>query len=739
MTDLPKIQPSHIQRAACVYIRQSTPSQVEHNRESTARQYALADRACQLGWSKEQVLIIDEDLGLSGSSTDKRSGFARLTSEVALAHVGIVLGLEVSRLARNNADWYRLLELCGVTDTLIGDNDGVYHPALFNDRLLLGLKGTMSEAELHIMRARLDGGIRNKAARGELRRGLPVGFIWGEQDGEVLFYPDEAVTGAIRTVFERFAEFGSARRVWLWFRSEGLSLPLQQAPAGRVGPIRWVTPTYTAVHHILTNPVYAGAYTYGKTRYERYVDEHGTVRKRIRHLPIAQWAVLIPEHHPGFIDWATYQANQARLDSNTRPKPHQSGGAVREGAALLQGIATCGHCGRRLMTHYRGRNSTPGYHCAGKDIVDGRGQYCLNIGGLAIEQAVADAFLEAITPAAVEAIQLTVEQLQTNHDAALSQWRLEVERTRYEAERAERRYRTVEPENRLVARGLETEWESRLRDLAAAESELRRREQRRPSRLDQEQLKGIQMLGSDIRQVWQATTTTDRDRKELLRTLLEEVVVNLKRAEGHAHLTLRWRGGAITILDVSVPRFKPMGPRTDEDTISLLRRLAALYPDEVIAGILNRQGRKTATGERFTANQVGSLRRYRDIPRFQPAAEPPNGELVSIRKAAQILGMNTSSIHRWLADGFIAGEQVTPGAPWQIRITDELRARIVQQEPPGYLPMMETTIKLGVSRQTVLQRVKRGELEAVLVRQGRRKGLRIKVVDQQSDLFGAIS
>jgi len=739
MTDVSKIQPSHIQRAAVVYIRQSTPGQVEHNRESTARQYALADRACELGWSQEQVVVIDEDLGLSGSSTDKRSGFARLTSEVALAHVGIVLGLEVSRLARNNADWYRLLELCGVTDTLIGDNDGVYHPALFNDRLLLGLKGTMSEAELHIIRARLDGGIRNKAARGELRRGLPVGFIWGEQDGEVLFHPDEAVTGAIRTVFERFAEFGSARRVWLWFRSEGLSLPLQQAPAGRVGPIRWVTPTYTAVHHILTNPVYAGAYTYGKTRYERYVDEHGTVRKRIRHLPIAQWAVLIPEHHPGFIDWEIYQANQARLDSNTRPKPHQSGGAVREGAALLQGIATCGHCGRRLMTHYGGRNSTPGYHCAGKDIVDGRGQYCLTIGGLAIEQAVADAFLEAITPAAVEAMRLTVEQLQTNHDAALSQWRLEVERTHYEAERAERRYRTVEPENRLVARGLETEWESRLRDLAAAEAELRRREQQRPSRLDQEQLKRIQILGSDIRQVWQATTTTDRDRKELLRTLVEEVALNLKRAEGHANLTLRWRGGAITILDVSVPRFKPMGPRTDEDTISLLRRLAALYPDEVIAGILNRQGRKTASGERFTANQVGSLRRYRDIPRFQPATEPPNGELVSIRKAAQILGMNTSSIHRWLADGFIAGEQVTPGAPWQIRITDELRARIVQQEPPGYLPMMETTIKLGVSRQTVLQRVKRGELEAVLVRQGRRKGLRIKVVDQQSDLFGAIS
>jgi DNA invertase Pin-like site-specific DNA recombinase len=736
MTDLAKIQPTHTQRAACIYVRQSTPTQVEHNRESTARQYALADRACQLGWSREQVVIIDEDLGLSGSSTDQRSGFTRMTSEVALGHVGIILGLEVSRLARNNADWYRLLELCGLTDTLIGDNDGVYHPALFNDRLLLGLKGTMSEAELHIIRARLEGGIRNKAARGELRRGLPVGFVWGEADGEVLFHPDAAVIGAIRTVFERFAEFGSARRVWLWFRSEALSFPLQDGPQGQ---IRWVAPTYTALHHILTNPVYAGAYTYGKTRSERYLDAQGAVKKRMRHLPLEQWAVLLPNHHPGFITWETFQANQARLDSNTRPRPHQGGGALREGSALLQGLATCGHCGRRLHTHYRGRNSTPGYHCAGKDIVNGRGVYCFNLGGLAIDRAVAEAFLTAVTPAAVEATLLSVQQLQSHHDAALAQWRLEIERLRYEAERAERRYRTVDPENRLVARGLEAEWEKHLRDLAAAEAELRRREQQQPTSIDPEQLERLRTLGADLRQVWNAATTTDRDRKELLRTLLEEVMLDVKRAEGQAHLTLRWRGGAITTLDVPVPRFRPMGPRTDEDTISLLRRLAALYPDEVIAGILNRQGRKTAMGERFTANQVGSLRRYRNIPRFQPPAEPPSGELVTICKAAQILGMNTSSIHRWLADGFIAGEQVTPGAPWQIRITDELRARIVPQAPPEYLPMLETTLKLGVSRQTVLQRVKRGELQAVLVRQGRRKGLRIKVVDQQPVLFEQLS
>jgi DNA invertase Pin-like site-specific DNA recombinase len=736
MTDLSRIKPSHTARSSYIYVRQSSPSQVEHNRESTARQYALADRACQLGWHKDQVVIIDDDLGLSGASTDKRSGFARMISEVALGHVGIILGLEVSRLARNNADWYRLLELCGLTDTLIGDNDGVYHPALFNDRLLLGLKGTMSEAELHIIRARLDGGIRNKAARGELRRGLPIGFVWGEADGEVLLHPDEAVTTAIRSVFERFAEFGSARRVWLWLRSEAPSFPLQDGPDGQ---IRWVVPTYTAIHHILTNPVYAGSYAYGKTRCERYVDEQGTVKKRMRHLPIDKWSVLIQEHHPGFIDWATFEANQKRLDTNTRPGPHRTGGIVREGSALLQGIGICGHCGRKLNTHYRGRNSTPGYHCAGKDIVEGRGLYCLNVGGVAIDDAVATAFLNVVTPASVEAMLVAVRQARSHHEAALAQWQLEVERLRYDAEKAERRYRAVEPENRLVARGLETEWENRLREVACAEAELRRKEQQQPGTIGPDQLRHIQALSSDLQRVWYAPTTTDRDRKQLLRILLEEVVLNLKRDEGYAHLTLRWRGGAITTLDVPVPRFRPQGPRTDEDTIALLRRLTALYPDEVIAGIFNRQGRRTATGERFTANHVGNLRRYRDIPRFQPPPEAPDGELVTIRKAAQILGMNTSSIHRWLADGFIAGEQITPGAPWQIRINPELRARIVQQSPPDYLPMLEATMKLGVSRQTVLQRVKRGELEAVLVREGRRKGLRVKVVDQQPALFERIS
>ena len=731
MSDSTKLQPTHLQRAAIVYVRQSSPAQVEHNRESTQRQYALVERARTLGWQRDQISVIDEDLGLSGATSAQRLGFARLTTEVALKHVGIVLGLEVSRLARNNADWYRLLDLCGMTDTLIGDADGIYHPALFNDRLVLGLKGTMSEAELHILRARLEGGIRNKAARGELRRGLPVGFVYGEQDGEVRFHPDASVVGAIRTVFERFAELGSARQVWLWFRTQGLSFPLQ---CNGLSEIRWVGPTYTAIHKVLRHPVYAGAYVYGRSRVERFVNDHGGIGKRLRRVPRAQWSVLIHDHHEGYIDWATYEANQKRLGNNIRPQPHHAGGAVREGNALLQGLAVCGHCGRRLHTHYRGNFSAPGYHCPGKTLVEGRGQYCLNIGGVQIDQAVARVVLEALTPAALQASLKAVQQLVADCDSALSQWRLAVERARYEAERAERRYRSVEPENRLVARGLEAEWERRLRELQQAQSELAMREQQKPRALDAAQLERIGALGVDLKRVWSAPATEDRDRKELLRALLEEVIIAVKREEHRAHLTLRWRSGALTELELELPR-RQAAVRTDEDTIELIRRLAAHYPDTTIAGILNRQGRTSAYGERFTAVIVSSLRRTRAIARYQPPAEPPKGELLNIKQTAQRLNVAASTVHRWLAEGFIAGEQLTPGAPWMIRMNDELRARFVEQAPASYLPMLEATKQLGVSRQTVLQRVKRGELEAVHVCRGRRKGLRIKVVSGEPDLL----
>jgi excisionase family DNA binding protein len=731
MSDHLKIQDTHRQRCAYVYIRQSSATQVLVNRESTERQYQLSERATLLGWSKTQIKIIDEDLAQSGSGVVTRHGFAQMIQEVALGQVGIILCLEASRIARNNAEWYRLLELCGVTDTLIGDLDGLYHPGLFNDRLLLGLKGTMAEAELHVLRMRLNGAIRNKAKRGELRRSLPVGLLWGEGEGQVIFHPDQAVTGAIRTVFEKFAELGSARQVWLWFQSEGLSFP-HECPNGQ---ILWVKPTYIAIHKVLSNPVYAGAYAYGKSRTERYVDETGRVRKRVRLLPQEQWAVLIRHHHPGFIDWATFEMNQARLASNSPPAPQQATGAVREGSALLQGLATCGRCGRRLLVYYHGQNSTPGYYCANGRALNGRGIGCLRVGGVRVERAVVETFLDAISPAGLEAA-ITAQDLGEAQDqAALKQFRLQVERAHYEAERAERRFRSVEPENRLVARTLESDWENKLQDQRTAEAELARKEHEQRLQLTDGQREQIRALGSDLKRVWDAPTTTDRDRKELLRSLLEEVKIDVLSEESKAHLVLRWKTSAVSELDVvwRVPRPAPI--RTDEETVELMRRLAVHHPDTVIAGVLNRQGRKTARGESFTANRVASLRKSWKIPCYQAPTLPPEGQLLTVEAAANQLGVAASTLLRWLNDGFIGGEQVTPGAPWRIRMTQELKNLIVPEVPPGYVAMPQAMRILGVSRQTIMQRVKRGELSVVHVSRGKQKGLRIRVLDNQPQLF----
>lgn len=736
MSDNQKIKTTHLQRLAYVYVRQSTAAQVELNRESSERQYKLAQRATAMGWAEHQVKVVDEDMAQSGSSSAQRGGFAMMTTEVAMGQVGMILSIEVSRVARNNADWYRLLDLCSVTDTLIGDEDGLYHPGLFNDRLLLGLKGTMAEAELHVIRARLEGGIRNKAARGELRRGLPIGFVWGEQDGEVLFHPDQAVTGAIQTVFDKFTQMGSVRQVWLWLRSQDLRFPLQ---SNSLAEIQWVWPTYHSIHGILTNPVYAGVYAYGKTRQERFVDEAGRVKKRVKRLPQSQWAVMIHDHHKGFIDWETYEMNQARIAKNIRPLPHKASGTIREGSALLQGLATCGRCGRKLRVYYSGKHSTPGYYCASNKVMEGRGEHCMRIGGVQIDQAVSDAFLDAITPAAIDACLLAEKNLEADHDATISQWRLQLERLRYEADRAERRYRTVEPENRLVARTLETQWESCLGKLKDAEKEFERKQKQRHIRLTPDQRIRIRNIGEDLQKVWQAPTTTFRDKKELLQLLLEEVNISVNREENKILLTLRWKGGAISDQEVTLHPRKAPPIRTSQDTIDLVRRLAVHYADTVIAGILNRQGRKTARGDRFTANKVGNLRRYWKISCFDPSSTPSDGELVTVSKAADELGIAASTVHRWLSDGFIAGEQITPGAPWQIRMTEELRSRFIETPPEGYVSMKEAKSILGVTRQTVLHRVKRNELKAVHVRRGKQIGLYIKVLNRQRGLFEGLS
>jgi DNA invertase Pin-like site-specific DNA recombinase len=726
-----------------VYVRQSTLAQLERNGESTARQYDLRERAVTLGWARGQVRVIDADLGISGSVLGQRDGFESLVAEVALGQIGIILALEVSRLARDNAAWYRLLDLAGACDTLVADADGVYHPGLFNDRLLLGMKGMLSEAELHVLRARLDGGIRNKAARGELRTGLPVGLVWGEAAGQIHLHPDEAVTGVIAAVFDQFAVSGSVRATWLWLKDNNLRWPLQ--PIGyrrdRLPEITWVEPTYHAVHTTLTHPAYAGAYVYGRTRQDHYVADDGRLRARRRRLPRDEWEVLITDHHRGFIDWDTYQANQARIDQNIRPERSQPGtGAVREGAALLQGLATCGDCGRKLAVFYRGpAKSVPNYYCHGSaELVDGKGSRHLNVGGQAIDAAVAGAFLAAVSPAAVQACLAAAQQLEAGHDAALHQHRRQVEQARYAALTAERRYRAVDPENRLVARGLETEWNTALRAVADAAAELARREHRRPTRLTDAERATILALGEDLDQVWHAATTTDKDRKQLLRTLLEDVQITVRRNDTHPHadLLLRFNGGALSELTVPLRRPQP-SIRTDEDTIALLRRLAVHYPDAKIAGILNRQGRRTARELSFTASRVQSLRHHHKIPCYQPSDQPreEETELLNVSAAAKELGIAPSTLLRWLNDGFVTGEQVTPGAPWRIRLTDELRSMVINDAPDGWLALHHASRALGVSRQTVLHKVKRGELRAVLTRTGRRKGLRIEVSTPQDALF----
>jgi DNA invertase Pin-like site-specific DNA recombinase/transposase-like protein len=735
-----KITASHRRRAAIVYVRQSTLAQISRNRESTTRQYDLTARAAALGWPGTAVRVIDEDLGLSGASAAGRSGFAELAAQVGLGQVGIVLALEVSRLARNNADWYRLLDLAGMTDTLIADADGIYHPGLFNDRMLLGMKGTMSEAELHILRARLDGGIRSKAARGELRRGLPVGLVWGEADGEIRKHPDEAVTGVIAAIFERFTVSGSVRGVWLWLREQGLKFPLQPTAYLRGGDIVWVEPTYHAVHNVLTHPCYAGAYVFGKTRQRRRVDADGAVRVSRHKLPQGEWEVLITDHHDGFIDWNTYQDNQSRIGANIRPSAHQPGtGAVREGCALLQTLATCGTCGRKLAVYYDGpTKTTPGYYCTGTgQLVEGRGTRHFRVGGAGIDAAVASAFLAALQPAALQACLAAAEQLEDGHDAALDQWRRQLEQARYQAGRAERRYRAVDPDNRLVARGLESEWNTALQQAADAQAELARRETQRPKTLTPQEKSAILALGDNLDGVWSAESTTDRDRKQLLRSLLDEVNITVHRSvdDARAELVLRWKGGAITELTVPIKRAPANRLRTDEDTIDLVRRLAVHYPDAVIAHILNRQNRRTARGLSFTAGRVQTLRHHWKIACHQPGNDPTEGELLTVADAATELGLAPSTLHRWLGDGFIAGEQLTPGAPWRIRLTDEVRALFVDTAPDGWLAMLEATLAYNVSRQTIMHRVKTGELQAVHVRTGRRKGLRIQPPPTAEGLF----
>jgi excisionase family DNA binding protein len=721
MSDRSKISEAHRRRRAVVYVRQSTPAQLERNHESRARQYALRDRAVELGWPAAAVTVVDEDLGRSGASTEGRLGFKELVAEVGLGQVGLVLALEVSRFARSSADWHQLLDLCALTGTLIADSDGIYSPQDFNDRLLLGLKGTMSEAELHLIRSRLDGGLRNKARRGELEQNLPVG-VDRDEDGRIVLSADEQIRHAIERVFCLWRRLGSARQVVRELIAEDQKLPRRTVGSRRV---RWARASYGAVHDLLTNPVYAGAFVFGRTRQHKQLDETGHLRRRTVELPIEQWSVCIPEHHPGYVSWPEYLQTRERLRGNVI-KPGEGGGPAREGGALLQGLVRCGRCGRRMQVAYSGTSGrVPRYACVRAHHLHGTDHSCQSVGGVRLEKAIAAAFLEAVTPAGIRASAQAIEEIERRHDECLAGQRLTVERAEFEAGRARRQFDACEPEHRLVARTLEARLETALSELERERRKLAELERRRPEPLTTDEREALARIARDLPRLWAAETTTPRDRKALLRSLIGEVIVTVREQPRRAEIEIAWEGGARTELQVPLVRRGAKRTCTPDDTVELIRALAAHHPDRQIAAILNKQGRRTGTGLLFSEPRVKHVRQQHDIP-AAPPPDPASG-LFTIEQAAEQLGVCHGTIYRWLRAGLLPGEQTTPHAPWRIRLTDEIRARFVPQIPDGWLALDQAAKALGVARQTVLHKVQRGELAAVQVTQGRRKGLRIQV------------
>ena len=729
-----KITAAHRRRDAVIYVRQSTLAQTQENTESLALQYDLRRHAAELGWGEDQITVIDEDLARSAATTSGRLGFTDLVAAVGLGKVGIIVGREVSRLARNNTDWYQVLDLCSITDTLIADADGIYHPAEFNDRLVLGLKGQMAEAELHMLRMRLTAALRHKAARGELRQLLPVGLDY-DDDGRIVLCDDEAVRAAISQVHALFAQLGSARQVMMTLRERGLLLPRRKAGARR---ITWAEASYPAVHDFLTNPAYAGAFVFGRTRTAKQVDPStGKIVTREQVLPQQEWEVLITGHHPGYLDWDTWQDTQARLRANYRAPRGDGGGAVRKGAALLSGLVRCGKCGRMMQVGYSGHGGdAPRYLCGRGTQLYGTPP-CQSIGGFYLHRTVLGQLFQVLEPASLEATARAMADAEQHHRDQVAAFELALERARFEADRAMRKHDEVEPGNRLVARTLEARLEQRLAAVQRAEAGLAAARARHPVHLTGEELAWLTRAGADLRAVFDAPAVTNGQRKQLIRAVISEITLTADRAEGTCGVLIGWQGGATTAVTIPLPRRGSGAITTSEDTISLVRRLAGQYNDTTIARILGRQHRRTATGLAWTRERVTDLRRSHAIPHCPEnvAATGHDDVMVTVPQAAQLLGVDKTTIYRWLRDGFITGQQLTPGAPWKIRITQALRDKIRPDAPDGWLPLDQAAKVLGVARQTVLHKVQRGQLQAIHVTSGRRKGLRIQVGHDQPGLF----
>jgi len=685
-TVVSKVTAGHLQRIAYLYVRQSTLRQVLENTESTQRQYALRQRAIALGWPDEQVVVIDTDQGQSGASAADREGFKRLVAEVGMGRAGIVLGLEVSRLARNNADWHRLLEICGMSGTLILDEDGLYDPGDFNDRLLLGLKGTMSEAELHFIRARLRGGQISKARRGELRMALPVGLLY-DAAGNVALDPDTGVQQALRHLFATFQRTGSARAVVQTFTREGLLFPARVRIGERKGELAWMPLRHWRVLRTLHNPRYAGAFVYGRHRARKRPD--GKITNEI--VPREQWMTLIPDAHPGYLTWEQFEINQRLLAANAQAHgSERAAGPAREGPALLQGLAICGRCGKRMTVQYHQRRGTliPDYKCISESIQAGVPQ-CLVVPGQSIDDTISRLLLDTVTPLALE-VALTVQsELEANADQADQLRKSHVQRAHQRAELARRRYLQVDPENRLVADTLEADWNDTLRALQTAQDDYERSSAAAKTTLAEQHKARVRALAADFPALWSDPATPPRERKRIARLLIEDVTIN--RGE-EIHLDIRFRGGETRSMKIPIPLSAWKARQTDPDTLTLIDRLLDEHTDAETATELNDAGRRSGTGKPFTAAIVLHLRRAHNLP-SHPERLQARG-LLTTNEIAKQLGVHTSTIKAWHHAGLLKSEKANdknerlyyPPTPSDPRLVKHLGWRLDQREPTKPCP-----------------------------------------------------
>ena len=660
-----KIQEHHINQPAYVYIRQSTMNQVRHHQESTERQYALKDKARELGWAESMIRVLDADLGVSGTQMMGREDFKILVADVSMGKVGAVLALEASRLARSCTDWHRLLELCSLTNTLIIDEDGCYDPADFNDQLLLGLKGTMSQAELHFIRARLQGGKLNKAKKGLLKCAQPVGLCYDDQDNIVLD-PDEEIRGAVQLVFDAFRETGSAYGVIHRFTEQGMQFPKRAYGGVWNGKLVWSHLTHSRALGILKHPAYAGAYVYGRYKYKRYIASDGSIRTKCTRVPMSLWSVVIQDHHEGYISWQEYLDNRTRLQKNqTNGEENLLSGPAREGLSLCQGLLLCGSCGRRLSVRYKGNGGIyPVYECNYLRREGLSKKSGLFIRCDLVDNAVSKRVLEVLQPAEVDIALKAIHTLELRDKAVNHQWEMKIQRAEYEAQLAQRRYEEVDPSNRLVASTLEGRWNQTLVNLEKVKKQYTEYQQAETQILTEEQKKEIVSLAKDLPRLWNACTTRAKDRKRILRLLIKDITIEKLSNPKQLMLHLRWQGGACEDIPLRLPPRFCDQLRYPKEIVDKIRNLAMTLSDHQIVEKLNKEGVLSATGKPFNASKVKWIRFKHDIT----APELKQADEITVKEVAKKFGVSIWVVYYWIERGVVQARRIDRGSPYWIKL-----------------------------------------------------------------------